>query len=207
MQIILASASPRRQELLKLIFDSFSVVTSDCEEKAEFLSPEQYVEELSRQKASNVFEKRKELPCHEEECLIIGSDTIVYHNGKVLGKPHSEEHASQMLSALSGKVHRVYTGVTLLHCSRQGEIRKQVQLHTCTNVSVAPLSPSQISAYIATGEPFDKAGAYAIQGLFAKHICGIEGDYFNVVGLPIHALYETLQNHFPSVLCTQSNSS
>ena len=201
MHIILASASPRRRELLKLIFDSFSVITSDCEEKAEFLSPDQYVKELSGQKACNVFEKIKENSCPKEDYLIIGSDTIVYNDGYILGKPHSEEHAQQMLSSISGKSHQVYTGVTLLHCSKKNEVLKQVQLYVCTNVSVAALSSSQIDAYIASGEPFDKAGGYAIQGLFAKHICGIEGDYFNVVGLPVHALYEALLDHFPSSLC------
>lgn len=200
MHIILASASPRRKELLKLIFSSFSVLTSDCEEKAEFLSPDQYVKELSGQKAHNVFAKIKGSTSSKEDYLIIGSDTIVYHDGNVLGKPHSQEHARQMITSLSGKSHQVYSGVTLLHCNRNNEILKQVQFYACTNVSVATLSPSQIDAYITTDEPYDKAGGYAIQGLFAKHICGIKGDYFNVVGLPVHALYEALMDNFPSAL-------
>lgn len=198
MQIILASASPRRRELLKLIFDSFSVLTSDCEENASFHTPDQYVKELSGQKAHHIHEKIKTMPDRDEDYLIIGADTIVYHDGAVLGKPHSREHAGQMISSLSGRSHQVYTGVTLMHCSREHEILRQVQFHACTNVSVAALTPAQVDAYIATDEPYDKAGGYAIQGMFAKHICGIEGDYFNVVGLPVHALYEALVNNFPS---------
>ncbi len=200
MQVVLASASPRRKELLHLLFDNFSIITPDCEEKAEFLCPDRFVQELSRQKADHVFEKIKAQSALKEDYLIIGCDTIVYNEGKVLGKPRSPQHAYEMISSLSGKSHQVYSGVTLLHCSKENEILKQVQFHSCTVVSVATLSASEIDDYIATKEPYDKAGGYAIQGLFAKHISGIEGDYFNVVGLPVHALYGALVNNFPSAL-------
>ena len=200
MQVVLASASPRRKELLHLLFDNFTIITPDCEEKAEFLCPDQFVRELSRQKADHVFKKIKAQSDRKEDDLIIGCDTIVYNEGSVLGKPRSPQHAYEMISSLSGKSHQVYSGVTLLHCSKENEILKQVQFHSCTAVSVATLSTAEIHAYIATKEPYDKAGGYAIQGLFARHICGIEGDYFNVVGLPVHSLYTALQEHFPFAL-------
>lgn len=200
MQIILGSGSPRRKELLHQLLDSFTIITSDCEEKTEFHSPDQYVVELSRQKACNVCEKIKNTSCPKEDYLVIGSDTIVYHEGNVLGKPRSSEHAQKMISSLSGKTHQVYTGVTLLHYNKNNELLQQVQFHACTDVSVAALSDSEIHSYIRTSEPYDKAGGYAVQGLFAKHISEIKGDYFNVVGLPLHALYETLKEHFPSAL-------
>lgn len=195
MQFILASASPRRKELLKQLIDHFQVVTSDCEEKAVFVSPCQYVQELSRQKADAVRNKLGGSSPSAQEYLIIGSDTIVYHNGAILGKPTSTDHARSMLAELSGETHQVYTGVTLLHCSSRHELIESCQFYECTDVSVAQLSPEEIETYISTKEPFDKAGSYGIQGMFAKHIRKIDGDYYNVVGLPLHALYKAMQEH------------
>lgn len=187
MKIILASASPRRQELLKLIFDDFTVQTSSCEENAVFTTPSQYVMELASQKALDV---ANSFPTSDS--LVIGADTIVFHEDTVLGKPKNKDMARQMISSLSGKSHFVYTGICLVHT---GDDSKKVHTaYACTKVEVGQLSEKEIETYISTSEPYDKAGGYAIQGLFGKHITGIKGDYFNVVGLPVHLLYEQLKN-------------
>ncbi len=193
MKIILASASPRRQELLKHIFDDFVVHTSSCDENAIFRLPSEYVMELASQKASDVaahYENSK------EETLVIGADTIVFSDNTVLGKPSDKEDAYRMIKSLSGKVHEVYTGISLVHIKNQ---RKDVySSYECTKVHVKELSENEIMTYINSEEPYDKAGSYGIQGLFCRHISGIEGDYFNVVGLPIHLLYEEIKTHILS---------
>lgn len=190
MRIILASASPRRQELLKQIFDDFAIHTSSCEEKSEFISPSDYVMQLASQKALDVAEHYLN---NENETLIIGADTIVFFDGTVLGKPHDKNDAYQMIKSISGKSHEVYTGISLVHINNS---RKNVySSYECTKVHVKELSEDEIAGYINTPEPYDKAGSYGIQGLFSRHISGIEGDYFNVVGLPVHLLYEELKNH------------
>lgn len=188
MNIILASASPRRQELLKLIFNDFVIQTSSCGESAIFTTPSQYVMDLASQKALDV---AKTVPTSCSETLVIGSDTIVFHKDAVLGKPKNKDAARQMISSLSGNTHFVYTGICLVHITGESS-----QIHTAyarTKVHVAPITEAEIDEYISTSEPYDKAGGYAIQGLFGKHIAGIEGDYFNVVGLPVHLLYEQLK--------------
>ena len=190
MQIILASASPRRQELLKLIFDDFIIQTSSCEENTSFTTPSQYVMDLARQKALDVAKAVSDI---HPDSLIIGADTIVFHENTILGKPKDKDEARQMITSLSGKTHFVYTGICLV--SMTGEAPIIHSAYDCTKVQVAPLTESEISTYISTLEPYDKAGGYAIQGLFGKHILGIEGDYFNVVGLPVHLLYEELKTH------------
>lgn len=190
MKIILASASPRRQELLKLIFDDFMIQTSSCEENALFTTPSQYVMDLASQKALDV---ANALPvfASDSETLVIGSDTIVFHENRILGKPKNRDMAHQMITSLSGKSHFVYTGICLVHTI--GDEQKVYTAYACTKVFVDSLTEKEIEAYISTSEPYDKAGGYAIQGLFGKHITGIEGDYFNVVGLPVHLLYEQLK--------------
>ena len=190
MKIILASASPRRQELLKHLFDNFIVHTSSCEENAVFHSPSEYVMELSSQKALDVASHYLN---SEEEALIIGADTIVFSDGSVLGKPSDKNDAYKMIKSLSGKAHEVYTGISLIHIKNC--TKTLYSSYECTKVHVKELTESEISAYINTSDPYDKAGSYGIQGLFCRHISGIEGDYFNVVGLPVHLLYEELKNH------------
>ncbi len=190
MQIILASASPRRQELLKLIFDDFIIQTSSCEENAVFSTPSQYVMDLAMQKALDV---AKSISGSYSESLVLGADTIVFHKNTVLGKPKDKDDARQMISSLSGDVHFVYTGICLAH-TINGTLNTNTA-YACTKVRVASLSETEITEYISTSEPYDKAGGYAIQGLFGKHIVGIEGDYYNVVGLPVHLLYEILKTH------------
>lgn len=201
MRIILASASPRRRELLEQIGLNFEVRVSDLEEKASTNVPEILVQELSRQKAEAVFEElSKQKP--EEEFLVVGADTVVSCDGRILGKPGNAQKAVEMLMLLQGRSHEVYTGVTLLY---QGSSRERDNLagaecgilrktfHEVTKVQFYPMSREEIGAYVDTGEPLDKAGAYGIQGICARYIKGIQGDYNNVVGLPAGRLYQELK--------------
>lgn len=178
MNIILASQSPRRRELLgQMGIQNFQIISPDVDESvAEGTAPADMVEQLSRRKAAAVAQSAG------EDALIIAADTVVVWNGKVLGKPTDEDHAFAMLSALSGNRHQVFSGVTVMYGG------KTVTEHEATGVVFRSLSDSEISSYIATGEPMDKAGAYGIQGLGALLVSGIEGDYFNVMGLPVFRL-------------------
>ncbi len=178
MDIILASQSPRRRELLgQMGLKGFKVTSPDVDEMVDGnLPPAQIVEELSLRKAAAVAEHA------DEDDLIIAADTVVVLEGAVLGKPEDEREAFSMLSALSGNRHYVYTGVTVI----RGD--KTVTQHEMTAVSFRELEPEEITNYIATGEPMDKAGAYGIQGLGALLVSGIDGDYFNVMGLPVYRL-------------------
>ncbi|MCM1185682.1 MAG: Maf family protein [Lachnoclostridium sp.] len=193
MRIILASASPRRRELLEQIGLHFEVRVSDVEEKACAHAPENLVRELSRQKAEAVFEElSKEKP--SEDFLVIGADTIVAYEGRILGKPEDAEDALQMLRLLQGHTHEVYTGVTFFYQGSNGE-RDKKTFYEVTKVHFYPMSREEIAAYVDTGEPLDKAGAYGIQGIFAKYVKGIEGDYNNVVGLPVGRLYQEIREY------------
>ena len=182
MDIILASQSPRRKELLgQMGLRGFKVTSPEVDETVdEHLPPAQVVEELSRRKAMAVARHA------DGDDLIIAADTVVALEGAVLGKPADQREAFAMLTALSGNRHYVYTGLTVI----QGD--RVVTQHECTTVTFRDLEPEEISHYIATGEPMDKAGAYGIQGLGAMLVSGIEGDYFNVVGLPIFRLSRIL---------------
>ena len=178
MQLILASQSPRRRELLgQMGLKGFKITSPDVDETVdENLHPSMVVEELSLRKA-------KAVAAHaDQDDLIIAADTVVALEGTVLGKPSDEGDAFTMLSALSGNRHYVYTGVTVI----QGD--KTVTQHEVTTVTFRDVEPEEIDNYIATGEPMDKAGAYGIQGLGSLFISGIDGDYFNVMGLPIYRL-------------------
>lgn len=182
MKLILASASPRRQELLRLITDDFTVYPSDVDETIPAaLSPHDVAKFLSEKKASAV---SAQFP----DALVIGSDTTVLLDHTILGKPESPEHAAEMLRMLSGRTHEVITGVTL----SQG-IRSE-SFQTVTKVSFYPLTELQIQQYIATGEPLDKAGAYGIQGRGALFVQSLHGDYYSVVGLPIAPLAQALRH-------------
>jgi septum formation protein len=178
---ILASASPRRQQLLKLLLSQFDVVPSDVEETprpAE--SPLSVVQRLAKEKATAVQRLHP-------TAAIISADTVVVCNQEILGKPSSPEEARHMLQKLSGRTHQVLTGVCLLH----GETcRVQV---SSTGVQFYPLSEAEIDTYVKSGEPLDKAGAYGIQGLGARFIEKIDGCYFNVVGLPVSLVYRMLK--------------
>lgn len=177
-KIILASASPRRKELLSQIGITFEIIKAEKEEHITSSIPTEVVKELSMQKA-------KEVAAKCDGSIIIGADTIVAMEGQILGKPKDRADAMRMLRLLQGKKHQVITGVTVLLGSTKTRSFAEV-----TDVSLYPMTDAQIERYIATGEPMDKAGAYGIQGRFAAYVRGIEGDYNNVVGLPIGRLYQ-----------------
>ena len=182
-QLVLASASPRRSELMHMLgFTDVIVHPAKGEEHPpKGASPEETVKALSRAKAEEV------ASALEKDALVIAADTIVCLDGEILGKPHSEEEAFTMLSRLSGRDHLVYTGVTVL--DGDGELCEA----ECSKVHFRDLSETEISRYIETGEPMDKAGAYGAQGKGALFVRAIEGDFFNVMGLPICRLGQMLK--------------
>ncbi len=194
MKIVLASASPRRAELLKNIGLEFSVRPDDSEEiSTPGLDPAETVKELARNKASNVAGKiRNAGGLGDEEVLVIGADTVVVLSGEILGKPKDEADAERTLRRLSGNRHEVYTGVSVIDTFSGREVCD----HEATVVEFRDISDEEIAAYIRTGEPMDKAGAYGIQNLGALFVKRIEGDYFNVVGLPLCKLGMILKKEF-----------
>ena len=180
--VILASQSPRRKELLQLICDNFRIIPSDCEEKIpQDILPEMIAEYLSNLKCRCIAEIY-------DNSLVIGCDTVVICDGVVLGKPVDEKDAGRMLSILSGKTHKVITGCTL------AINKKYMSFSVETKVKFRNITDEQIAAYIATGEPMDKAGAYGIQGVGSLLVEKIDGDYFNVVGLPVSELAVQIRN-------------
>ncbi len=187
MNIILASASPRRRDLLSLTGFDFTVIPADCEEVVGSGSAGETVESLARQKAEWVAEKEKKN--YSSDTLVIGADTVVSASGVILGKPKDENEAFSMLRSLSGREHEVYTGVSLI--SMDGQVNECFSV--CTKVKFYELSDSEINEYIATKEPLDKAGAYGIQGRGGLLVESISGDYNNVVGLPLAAVVRRLR--------------
>jgi septum formation protein len=185
-KIILASASPRRKEILEKAGILFQVETGSGEEHITGTRPEHIVQELSLEKARAVAGDR------EDGTLIIGADTIVAFKDQILGKPADPEDAVQTLLRLQGNTHQVYTGVTVLE--RKQDTWVEHTFAERTDVTFYPLTEEEIRAYAATGEPMDKAGSYGIQGRFGIYVKGICGDYSNVVGLPMARLnYEMKQ--------------
>ncbi len=181
MKIILASGSPRRKELLNNIGLKFDVIPSNADEAIpSSLTPAQAVEYLSKIKAADVFSS-------QPGCAVIGSDTVVALDKKILGKPKDEKDAFNMLKMLSGKTHSVFTGVTIMTDN------ETVSFYEETRVTFYSLTDNEINSYIATGEPMDKAGAYGIQGKGCVLVEKIDGDYFNVVGLPVSKTYRVLK--------------
>lgn len=197
-QIILASASPRRKELLEQAGLSFEVWPAKGEEVITKETPGEAVMELAEQKAAEVagmvreYERTHAGLVTPQDILVIGADTVVSAENKILGKPADEEAAYQMLAMLSGKTHEVYTGVAFVFLAASGKAGKHV-FYEKTEVSMRGMEPWEIRSYIATGEPMDKAGAYGIQGKFAVYIDKINGDYNNVVGLPLAAVFRELK--------------
>lgn len=189
--VILASASPRRTELLKQAGIAHIIMPATCDEQTSATQPEQYVMELAERKATDV------LACYVkdhpgESVIVIGSDTVVSVDGKILGKPKTEEEAFTMLSSLQNHTHQVYTGVAVLE-NKNGKETKKVFCEQ-SDVEVYPMTKEEILSYIKTGDCMDKAGAYGVQGHFAIYIKGIHGDYNNIVGLPIARLYQELKH-------------
>jgi septum formation protein len=181
--IILASASPRRKELLEKIGLKFTVDPSDCwEDNNAGLEAHELVRRISVSKANAV-------AARHQDAIIIAADTIGMIGDKIMGKPHTEKEAAKMLREISGKTHLVITGFTVLDTITKQQITRTVD----TTVHIKLLTGEEIAAYVKTGEPLDKAGAYAIQGKGAVIVDKIEGDYYNVMGLPLSALVETLK--------------
>lgn len=187
MRVVLASASPRRKELLAQLTKKFDICVSDVEEIITESAPDKVVEELSVQKAFSVYSGT------EGDVLVIGADTVVVMNNKILGKPVNEADAFQMLQMLQGKEHCVYTGVTVY--MRRGTEERSITFSECTEVKFYAMTDSEIQGYIATGEPMDKAGAYGIQGIGGRFVEKITGDYNNVVGLPVARLYQEMKDY------------
>ena len=193
--IILASASPRRSELLRQAGLEFEVIPSKGDEIITGTHPAEVVEELSLQKAKDV--AARILEGKEERAsdfrVVIGADTVVAFDHTILGKPADHEDARRMIRMLQGNVHQVYTGVTLIAKDEKGDTRTRT-FSECTDVDVCEMTEDEIEEYISTGEPYDKAGAYGIQGSFGIYIRGIRGCYYNVVGLPISRLCHELKD-------------
>ena len=191
MQVILASQSPRRKKLLEQIGLKFMISPSGISEDSDLTDPVALVEELALKKAKDVAK-------HHSLSLIIGSDTVVVHRGKILGKPTDEEDAIQMLTDLSGKTHSVYTGVAFVKTDGNRQTSDTLSFYEQTKVTFSTLDESDILAYVKKGSPMDKAGAYGIQddhgALFVEKI---EGDYYNVVGFPLNRFYRELKKFSP----------
>ncbi len=189
-KIILASASPRRSELMRQAGYAFEVMVSHKEERYSAVTPDEIVKELALLKAEDIANQ-----IEARDVIIIGADTVVAFEGKILGKPKSEDEAFAMIKSYQGQKHQVYTGVAILKYDTEGNCTV-INEAVCTNVYVNPMSDNEIRNYIARDSVLDKAGAYGIQSGFAAHVEKIEGDYFNVVGLPISFIYEALKEEF-----------
>ncbi|MFQ8666280.1 Maf family protein [Anaerostipes caccae] len=179
--LILASASPRRREILKQVGIDFTVIPSTKEEVITKQEPKDAVMELALQKAEDVAGRA------DGDCMVIGADTVVAMEGSILGKPEDKDDAARMLRMLSGSRHQVYTGVACI-CGEKKHV-----FYEETSVFFYPVSEDEIRCYIETGEPMDKAGAYGIQGRAARFIRGFEGDYYNVVGFPVARFLQVLK--------------
>lgn len=197
IQVILASASPRRKELLEQVGIQFSVCPAKGEEIMAQGEPHEVVLSLSRQKAREVassvlaYNENHAKLVTPQDIIVIGADTVVAYGGQILGKPSDEDAAASMLGMLAGNTHSVYTGVTAVFIDKSGRTGEHA-FYERTRVSMYPMSEAEIARYVASGEPMDKAGGYGIQGKCAIHIRSIEGDYNNVVGLPVARLYQEL---------------
>ncbi len=206
--VYLASASPRRKDILSQLGIKFQVITSDADETSSITKPDELVMELSRRKAVDVAEKLSDTSnsassnatadknamqgVHACE-LIIGSDTVVAVEGEILGKPSDKEDALRMIRLLSGRHHEVYTGVTLVF--KEGSETRIETFYTVSKVFVMAMSDEEIESYVDLGTCYDKAGAYAIQEEFGKYIERFEGDYYTIIGLPMNELYKKLKEN------------
>ncbi|MCR5685055.1 MAG: Maf family protein [Lachnospiraceae bacterium] len=214
-RIILASGSPRRKELMDRIGSDYIAIPSEKEEDMSGHDPAKMVEMLSSMKAEDIAERIKKEYSREsmdaglarmfsntdlknpieddfKNCVIIGCDTVVAFENTILGKPVSEEDAFDMIKSYAGRTHHVHTGVCIL-VTQDYKISKKLNYSVSTKVNVVTMTDQEIRSYIATGEPMDKAGAYAIQGLFCPYIDSIEGDYYNIVGYPIASVFRSFK--------------
>lgn len=207
--IILASQSPRRKELLALAGYDFQVITSNVDEVITMEKPDEIAKSLSSQKAEDVFNIIMDRygNNHIEDYVVIGADTVVSVDGELLGKPKNKEDAVRMIRLIQGRKHQVFTGVTLVSMAERKPV--SISFHECTEVDVYPMADEEIVSYVNCESVLktnsdlqtevhydwaDKAGGYGIQGTFARYIKGIVGDYYNVVGLPIAHLHQELKN-------------
>ena len=184
MRVILASKSPRRKEILENLGVKFDVIVADADESCSIADPMERVSALAAIKGRAV----KEQIGGEADTLIIASDTLVYAEGEFLGKPRDKDDARKMIKMLSGKAHSVVSGLYL----SLGD--KEYSGATETRVIFDEMTDEEIEYYISSPEPYDKAGGYAVQGLASLYVSGIEGDYFNVVGLPVNLMYKALRS-------------
>ena len=181
MRLILASQSPRRREMLSLMGYDYEIIVSDADEHVPPCAPGEFVEKLALRKADAVFASHR-------DCCVVGADTVVYLGGQIIGKPEDEADAFRILRMLSGRTHTVYTGVAVLTDTQR------IVFHDAAEVTFSPLSDEEIRAYISTGEPLDKAGAYGIQGPGSLLVERLEGCYFTVIGMPNPKLYRALRS-------------
>lgn len=195
MKVILASKSPRRKEILETLGISFTIVTADTDEQSTQTDPALLVEQLALQKATDVQDLLDAQDDLQPDTLIIASDTVVALNGEILGKPHDRDDAYRMIKGLQNTTHHVLSGIAFCYVDAEGTRRGAVS-HASTAVHFGPMSEADINLYVDSKEPYDKAGAYAIQGLAGRWITGIEGDYFNVVGLPVNVMCELAKHAF-----------
>ena len=186
MRLILASKSPRRKEILENLGLKFDIIVADADERSDETDPKGRVAALAAIKGSAVIETLE----YKTDTLVIASDTLVYAEGEFLGKPRDREDARRMIGLLSGRSHSVVSGLYLFYNG------KEVMSADETLVTFDKMTEGEIESYVSSDEPYDKAGGYAVQGLASLYISGLEGDYFNVVGLPVNLLYKTLKNEF-----------
>ncbi len=178
----------------------FEIIASTIEEKITQTKPNLVVEELSLQKADNVLDMILQsidlslMAFDDLSLMIIGADTVVSKNGNIMGKPKGKENAYEMIDSIQGQTHQVYTGVTIIVYDFNTKEKTYKTFSECTNVTLYPMTPSEITHYISTSDCYDKAGGYGIQGEFAVYVKEINGDYNNVVGLPIARLYQEMKN-------------
>lgn len=187
MRLILASASPRRIQLLRQIGLTAEVMPSHTEEKISSENPEEVVQVLALQKAEDVYTRLLSEGNAGDSTVVIGADTVVSVDNRILGKPKTHEEAAEMIASLSGRTHQVYTGVAVITPKERQSFAEMAA------VTVYPLSPAELKSYAESEEPMDKAGAYGIQGSFGKFVKSIQGDYNTIVGLPVARLYQELK--------------
>ena len=195
--VILASKSPRRREILEQVGISFDIEASTVEEVITQTSPNKIVLELSMQKAEDVYDKLiktifQNIDVPDNRYVIIAADTVVEVDGKIIGKPTDRDDAYRMIKMISGRSHNVLTGVTIIIFDGVNTPRK-ISFYEATEVEIYSMDEDEINKYIDSSEPYDKAGSYAVQGMFAAYVKKINGDYYNVVGLPISRIIRELK--------------